>query len=107
MKIKLIFITILFWSCNRSTFSGKIHDFDTNEPIENVSVNINNNTMRTDSSGYFNLSVNSKSDCIMYLKKEEYANKAILRKPDNLSQNRERNVIYMFKKESDFSSIRR
>ncbi|WP_281234438.1 hypothetical protein [Flavobacterium gelatinilyticum] len=104
MKLKFISLLIVLCSCTHNNFSGQIHDFDTNKPIKNVLVSINNNVTRTDSTGYFNLSVNSNSDCTIYLKKEGYANKIVLRKPDFSKENQAKNKIYMFRKDSDFSN---
>lgn len=108
MKLKLLFIVLTFSACTQKKFSGYVKDFDSNKPIENVYVNISENTTQTDSLGYFNLNVNCNSSCILKLNKTGYAFKKIIRKPD-VSEKKEndkadKNVIYMFKKESDFSN---
>lgn len=104
MKIRLIFITILFISCTHNKYSGKVVDFDTNKPIKNVLVSINSTMTKTDSTGYFILQVNTNSKCIINLQKEGYAKKEVLRNPDFSKENVEKNKIYMFKKDSDFSN---
>lgn len=108
MKLKIILTTILFYSCTQNKYSGYIHDFDSNKPIKNVLVNINGNKTQTDSIGYFSLEINSKSNCIIHLKREGYADKNILRKTNmtkKIEDEKPKNkIIYMFKKESDFSN---
>jgi hypothetical protein len=108
MKIKLIFIILLFCNCSRNKVSGYVYDFDTNIPIKNVVVKINESATQTDSSGYFNIEVNSISNCTINLKKEGYANKKVFRKPDppkDSDANKIKNtIIYMFNNESDFSN---
>ncbi|MBF4491703.1 hypothetical protein IR010_04055 [Flavobacterium sp. MR2016-29] len=106
MKLNLILIIIIFCSCTNNKFSGSVRDFDTDKPIKNVLVNINGNTTQTDSLGYFNSNVNCNSSCILYLKKEGYADKEVNRKPDSSEKNDDKgakkDIIYMFKKDSDF-----
>lgn len=107
MKIKLLLIALVVCSCTRTKFSGFVHDFDTGKPIKNVAVNINGNLTNTDSTGHFEIEVNSNSNCIIGLKREGYVNKKVLRKPDYLDKTTrgelKNSTIYMFKNESDFS----
>jgi hypothetical protein len=106
MKLKIILIVLLFCSCTNNKFSGCVHDFDTDKPIKNVLVSINGNTTQTDSLGYFNSSINCNSSCILDLKKEGYADKKVNRKPDSSEKDNDKrakkNIIYMFKRDSDF-----
>jgi hypothetical protein len=85
-----------------------VYDFDSNAPIKNVLVKINENTTQTDSSGYFNIEVNSNSNCTINLKKEGYANKKVFRKPGPLKDSDDKKIkdtiIYMFNNESEFSN---
>lgn len=108
MKIKLIFIILLFCNCSQNKVSGYVYDFDSNAPIENVVVKINESATQTDSSGYFNIAVNSNSNCTLNLKKEGYANKKVFRKPDppknSDCKKLKDTIIYMFNNESEFSS---
>jgi hypothetical protein len=104
MKIRLIFITIFLASCTHNNFSGQVYDYETNLPIGNVRVSINNEVTKTDSSGRFAIKVNSNAKCMIYLEKEGYAKKEVLRKPDFSNGNQTKNKIYMFGKESDFSN---
>ena len=107
MKIKLIIIAFLLCSCKYNKFSGYVHDFDTGKPIQNVVININGNSTSTDSIGHFEIKVNSNTDCVISLRRQGYAGKTILRKPDRLEKNRnsepKKSTIYMFKSNSDFS----
>lgn len=107
MKIKLIIIAFLLYGCKHNKFSGYVHDFDTGKPIQNVVVNINGNSTSTDSIGHFEIEVNSNSDCVISLKRQNYAVKTVLRKPDYLEKNKssepKKSIIYMFKNDSDFS----
>lgn len=107
MKLKLIFISILLFSCTYNNFSGQVYDYETNLPIRNVRVSINNIVTKTDSSGSFAIKVNSNTKCMIYLEKEGYAKKEVLRKPDFSNGNQMKNKIYMFGKESDFSNRNR
>ncbi|WJS92821.1 carboxypeptidase-like regulatory domain-containing protein [Flavobacterium johnsoniae] len=106
IKITLIFITLFLSSCTQSTFSGYVHDFDSNKPIKNVSININGNSIQTDSTGYFSLNVKSKSNCIINLKREGYENKKVYRKSDlskhDTLQKSKNTTIYMFRNDSEF-----
>lgn len=110
MKIKLILFILLLCSCTHHKFSGYVYDFDTEKPVKDVQININGNETQTDSSGYFNVQVNSKTNCNIYLKKAGYANKKVYRKPDDLKnesvEKSKNNTIYLFKKESDFATNR-
>ncbi|SEO85687.1 hypothetical protein SAMN05444671_1215 [Flavobacterium sp. CF108] len=106
IKIKLIFIALYLSSCTQNTFSGYVHDFDSNKPIKNVKININGNSTQTDSTGYFSLNVKSKSNCIINLKREGYENKKVYRKPDlskrDTIQKNKNTTIYMFRNDSEF-----
>lgn len=107
IKITTIFIALLLSSCTQSTFSGYVYDFDTGKPLKNVTVYINGNLTKTDSIGHFEIEVNSNSNCIINLKRQGYANKNIVRKPDYLEKTKsgklKNSTVYMFKSESDFS----
>lgn len=105
MKLKLLFIVLVFSSCKYSKLSGYVNDFDTGKPIQNVVVNINSNSTSTDSIGYFEIEANTNSDCVISLKHQDYAVKTVFRKPDCLEKNSEpkKSIIYMFKNDSDFS----
>jgi hypothetical protein len=111
MKLNLILIVLLFCSCTHNKFSGIVRDFDTDKPIKNVLVNINGNATQTDSLGYFNSSVNCNSSCILYLKKEGYADKEVNRNPDSSEKDSDKrakkNIIYMFRNDSDFLNKKR
>ncbi|WP_264536982.1 hypothetical protein [Flavobacterium sp. N1736] len=110
-KIKFIFIVLLFCSCTKKEFFGYVYDYDTEEPIENVHIDINGKTTKTDSVGYFCMKIKSNSPCKIVLKKESYAVKKIYRKPDSLGEFSNKslkgNKIYLYTKESDFSNKRR
>ncbi len=107
MKSKLVLAMLLLSGCNQNKFSGFIHDFDKNKPIKNVVVSVNGNLTKTDSIGHFEIEVNSNSDYVINLKRQGYANKSVLRKPDYIEKTQrgklKNSAIYMFKKESDFS----
>lgn len=106
MKLKLILFTLLLCSCTNNTFSGRVYDFDTEEPLKNVQIDSNGNTTETDSAGYFSIKVKPNKTCTIYLRKEDYATKKISRKPDSLGIFSKRYLknskIYLFNKESDF-----
>lgn len=108
MKIKLIIITLLLCSCTQNKFSGYVYDFDNGRPIKNVVIKSDKSTTISDSTGYFVLNVNSNSNAVLNLKREGYANKKVVRKPDKLKKTNEEkvkeNTIYMFKSESDFAN---
>lgn len=108
MKLNFLFIVLLFSSCTHTKISGYVRDFDNNKPVSNVLISINNSKTQTDSLGYFSLNVNSNSSCVLKLKKEGYAVKQIIRKPYALENKKndkaDKNTIYMFKNESDFSN---
>jgi hypothetical protein len=108
MKIKLIIITLLLCSCTQNKFSGYVYDFDNGRPIKNVVVKSDKSTTISDSTGYFVLNVNSNSNAVLNLKREGYANKKVVRKPDKSKKTNEEkvkeNTIYMFKSESDFAN---
>lgn len=108
MKIKFIFIVLLLCSCSKKEFFGHIYDYETEKPIENVYVSINDNTTKTDSTGYFCMKIKSNVPSVISLKKEGYFTKKITRRPDSLGRfSKEKinwNRIYLFHKESDFST---
>jgi hypothetical protein len=83
-----------------------VYDFDTNKPIQNVEVKSNQSLTLTDSLGNFSLQINYKSDYNLNLKKEGYADKKVNRKPDSSEKDSDKrakkNIIYMFKRDSDF-----
>lgn len=83
-----------------------MYDFDTNKPIQNVEVKSNQSLTLTDSLGNFSLQINYKSDYNLNLKKEGYADKKVNRKPDSSEKDSDKrakkNIIYMFKRDSDF-----
>lgn len=107
MKIKLIIIAFFLYSCTHNKISGYVHDFDTGKPLKNVTVNINENLTKTDSIGHFEIEVNSNSNCVINLKRQGYANKGVIRKPDSVQKIKsgelKNSIIYMFKNENDFS----
>ncbi|RKR08405.1 hypothetical protein C8C83_5644 [Flavobacterium sp. 90] len=106
MKVNLLFIVLLFFSCTNShNFNGHVYDYDTEKPIQDV--DINGNKTKTDSTGYFCLGINSNLACKIILKKEDYVTKKIYRKPDSLGKFSQKslkyNRLYLFTKESDFT----
>ncbi|MEP6802951.1 MAG: hypothetical protein ABI892_00405 [Flavobacterium sp.] len=107
MKRILIFIVLLFCSCTNNKFYGHVYDYDTEQPIQNVFIDINGTKIQTDSSGYFCVKVNSNSRLKIILKKEGYSTKNLYRKPDSSGEFSKRNLsdnkIYMLNKEGDFS----
>lgn len=108
MKSKYIFIALVLSSCTNSNFYGYVYDYDTDKPIQNVSVDINGVITETDSVGHFSANLKLNEDCVIMLQKEKYALKKVYRKPDSLGMFSKRNLdkhkIYLFKKESDFSN---
>lgn len=82
-----------------------MHDYDTDKPIKNVEIIINNNITKTDSLGFFSLKINSNSAHII-LKKEGYATKKAYRKSNTKEETPNENIknpaIYLYKRESDF-----
>ncbi|KAF2331731.1 hypothetical protein [Flavobacterium ginsenosidimutans] len=107
MKSKFLFITLLLSSCTSNQFSGYVYDYDTNKPIQNVKVNVNGINSLTDNLGHFAFEIESNSACTLFLTKEGYASKKVIRKPDSLGTFSKRNLknykIYLYKNESDFS----
>lgn len=107
MKSEFLFIALLLSSCTSNQFSGYIYDYDTNKPIKDVKVNVNGVNSLTDNLGYFELEIESNSVCRLFLIKEGYASKKVIRKPDSLGTFSKRslknNRIYLYKNESDFS----
>lgn len=107
MKIKLIFLILLFCSCSsKDELNGYIYDYDTERPLKNVHIVINDNKTQTDSTGFFCINIKSTSACKMIFKKEGFTTKEIYRKPDSLGRFSKRslkyNRFYMYNKESDF-----
>ncbi|WP_343697492.1 hypothetical protein [Flavobacterium sp.] len=106
MKKKIIFLLFLLSSCTNNRFYGSIYDYDTDKPIKNVTVNINNIKTQTDSLGSFVVEIKSNRDCIILLQKDGYADKKVYRKPDSLGKFSKKyfknNKIYLFKKDSEF-----
>lgn len=108
MKNKLFFLILLFCSCtSKDELNGYVYDYDTEQPIKNVYVNIKDDTTQTDSTGYFSMKVKSNLPCTIFLQREGYASKRICRKPDSLGKFSKKslkyNRFYMYNKESDFS----
>jgi hypothetical protein len=107
MKSKLIFIILLLCSCTTNKFYGHVYDYDTEEPIQNVQIDIDGNKTKTDNSGYFCMKVKSNSTCVIFLQKGGYASKKIYRKSDSLGEfskrNLKHNIIYLLNEESDFN----
>ena len=105
MKIKYILILLLFCSCTKNTFSGHVYDYDTEQPIKNVQININGNKTQTDSTGYFSVGVNSNSGCTILLNKKGYTTKKVYRKPDFNEELSKRNlknkIIYLYNEENN------
>lgn len=105
-KISLIVSILLFCSCTTTTLSGYVYDYDTERPIKNVQIDINENTTKTDSVGYFSIQVKTNKSCKILLRKSGYAAKRINRSPDSLGAFSKRNLnkvrIYLFNKNSDF-----
>lgn len=110
MKRTFIFMVLLLLSSciNSNKFNGHVYDYDTEKPIENVSIDINGHKTQTDSTGYFYAKLNFNSAYKIVLKKEDYVTKKIYRKPDSLGKYSQKslkyNRLYLFAKESDFSS---
>ncbi|MBS7231148.1 hypothetical protein KHA90_08930 [Flavobacterium psychroterrae] len=107
MKSTLIFIVLLFCSCTNNKFYGHVYDYDTEQPLQNVFIDINGTKIQTDSSGYFYLKVNSNSILKLSLRKDGYSTKNLYRKPDSSGgfskRNLSNNKIYLFNEKSDFS----
>ncbi|WP_316634159.1 hypothetical protein [uncultured Flavobacterium sp.] len=108
MKNKLIFLILLLCSCtNKDELNGYVYDYDTELPLKNVYIVINDNKTQTDSTGFFCMNINLTSGCKIVLKKEGYTAKEIYRNPDSLGKFSKRslkyNRFYMYNKESDFS----
>lgn len=110
MKIKFILMILLFYSCSDNNFQGHVYDYDTEKPLKNVYVKINDNSTQTDSTGWFSIKIKSNSTIAIFLKREGYASKKIYRKPDSsggYSQKKlKENAIYLYNKESDFFNKR-
>lgn len=110
MKIKFIFLILLLYSCSNNNFQGYVYDYDTEKPLKKVYININDNVTHTDSLGYFNMRVKSNSAFTILLKRDHYAAKKVLRKPDSCGifskKNLDKNRIYLYNKESDFFNKR-
>lgn len=107
MKLTIIFLLLLFYSCtNSNKFYGRVYDFDTGKPIKNVHVDINGRTSKTDSTGYFCIKIKLNMKSEIYLKKEGYFSKKIIRKPDSRGRFRKEKInldtIYLYNKQSDF-----
>jgi hypothetical protein len=107
MKNSYIFLILLFCSCtNNKKFDGYVYDYATEKPIQNVFVDVNGNTRRTDSTGYFCVKLKPNLPSIIYFKKEGYFSKKIYRKPDSLGRYSKGKIhwnrIYLYNKESEF-----
>jgi len=85
-----------------------VYDYDTEKPLKNVCIKIDDNITHTDSLGHFSLRVKSNSAFTIFLKRDRYAVKKVFRKPDSLGKfsrrNLKNNIIYLYTKESDFSN---
>lgn len=98
----------MFYSCTKKeSLNGYVYDYDTEKPIRNVVVIVNDHKIKTDSAGHFDVNISSNTTCKILFKKHGYADKEILRNPDSLGEISKKrlkhNRIYLFKKESDFS----
>lgn len=108
MKNQLIFIVLLLCSCSSNIeLDGYVYDYDSERPLKNVSIVINDNTIQTNSVGFFRIDINSHAPFKLLFTKEGYAAKEINRKPDSLGRFSKKslkcNKFYMYKKASDFS----
>lgn len=61
MKTKFILMTLLFCSCSNSNFQGHFYDYDTEKPLKDVYIKINDCLTLTDSAGYFAMKMKSNS----------------------------------------------
>lgn len=111
MKKNLYLLSVfllLFCNCSNNRFYGQVYDYDTEKPIKNVIVNIENTTTQTDSMGCFDIELKSNSEYLLLLRIGGYAEKKIYRKPDSLGlyskRSLRKNKIYLFNTESDFSN---
>lgn len=106
MRLKIIFLVLLFTSCNTSNYlDGNVYDYDTEKHLKDVIVNINGTTTYTDGKGYFRMKVKVNSNCIMLIIKEGYAVKKICREPDSLNEFSKKklknNKIYLIDSNTD------
>ena len=106
MKIKFILMILLSYSCSNNNFHGHVYDYDTEKPLKNVYVKINDKITQTDSTGYFSVKIKTHSAITILLKRKGYASKKLFRKPDSCGEfskkNLHANKIYLCNKESDF-----
>lgn len=106
MKVKFIFVILLLYSCSNNNFQGYVYDYDTEKPLKNVCVKINNDITQTDNVGWFSIKIKSNSTIAVFLKREGYASKKLFRKPDSSGEFSKKslneNTIYLYNKESDF-----
>jgi hypothetical protein len=110
MKIKFILMILLFCSCSNNKFQGHVYDYDTERPLKNVYIKINDDITQTDSAGYFTLKIKSNSTIEVFLKRKGYASKKLFRKRDSSGEfskkSLKENTIYLYNKESDFFNKR-
>lgn len=106
MRIKFILMTLLFCSCSNNNFQGHVYDYDTEKPLKNVYIKINDCIAKTDSLGYFAMKIKTNSTIEIFLKREGYASKELLRRPDSFGEFSKKslneNTIYLYNKRSDF-----
>lgn len=102
MKPLYLFLIFLLTSCTKNNIEAHVYDYDTSKPIQNVEVFINGNKTQTDSTGYFSMNVNC-NNCVVLLNKKDYARKEVLRKQGNEVSSSKSDIIYLYKKDSDFS----
>lgn len=97
---------LVLCSCSNNNFQGHVYDYDTEKPLRNVSVKINDQITQTDSVGYFAMKIKSNSTIEIFLKRKGYASKKLFRKPDSCGEfskkNLNENRIYLYNQESDF-----
>jgi len=106
MKIKFILMILLSYSCSNNNFQGHVYDYDTEKPLKNVYIKINDEVKKTDRAGHFSVKIKTHSAIIILFKRKGYESKKICRKPDSCGEfskkNLHANKIYLYNKESDF-----
>lgn len=106
MRIKVIILLLLLCSCTNDKFYGHIYDYSTEKPIQNVFVQVDGKTTKTDSTGYFCIKIKSNLSSNIVLRREGYFTKKIVRRPDSLGRfSKEKinwNRIYLYDKNTDF-----
>lgn len=68
-----IIMCIMILGCNTNKYYGYVYDFKTEKPLINVDIkdSITNTKTRTNSIGYFNIEINSKSGIILLFQKKD------------------------------------